>query len=221
MTKFLAIVGACAAMALATTPARAADLITVSFENPALGSGGYAYVGQPFPSPTVPAGFFAIPNVAFTGASGIQANNSAWGFAATPDGNQTAFVQSYNGVGGAISISLFGLTPGKEYFVSFAAAGRPGYGVNPFTLIAPGSSTPFSISNTAWGNYQTSFVANGTSGTLIFAGSNIAGDSAFALDRIAVAIPEPATWAMMLLGFGMIGFAIRRQKPAKRPLLAH
>jgi hypothetical protein len=26
------------------------------------------------------------------------------------------------------------------------------------------------------------------------------------------AVPEPATWAMMLLGFGAIGFAMRRQK---------
>jgi hypothetical protein len=29
-----------------------------------------------------------------------------------------------------------------------------------------------------------------------------------------VAVPEPATWAMMLLGFGAMGFAIRRQKRA-------
>ena len=29
------------------------------------------------------------------------------------------------------------------------------------------------------------------------------------------AVPEPATWAMMLLGFGAIGFAVRRQRKAK------
>ena len=28
----------------------------------------------------------------------------------------------------------------------------------------------------------------------------------------AVAVPEPATWAMMLLGFGAIGFAMRRRR---------
>ena len=27
-------------------------------------------------------------------------------------------------------------------------------------------------------------------------------------------VPEPATWAMMLLGFGGIGFAVRRKRPA-------
>ncbi|HEX8838885.1 MAG TPA: PEPxxWA-CTERM sorting domain-containing protein, partial [Sphingomicrobium sp.] len=27
------------------------------------------------------------------------------------------------------------------------------------------------------------------------------------------AVPEPATWAMMLLGFGAIGVSMRRRKP--------
>jgi PEP-CTERM motif-containing protein len=37
------------------------------------------------------------------------------------------------------------------------------------------------------------------------------------LDNITItqAVPEPATWAMMLLGFGAIGFAMRRRKPAQ------
>lgn len=30
------------------------------------------------------------------------------------------------------------------------------------------------------------------------------------------AVPEPASWAMMLLGFGGIGIALRRRRPAKR-----
>jgi hypothetical protein len=31
------------------------------------------------------------------------------------------------------------------------------------------------------------------------------------------AVPEPASWAMMLLGFGAIGFALRRRTAAHRP----
>ena len=35
---------------------------------------------------------------------------------------------------------------------------------------------------------------------------------AFELDDIAVAgVPEPATWAMLILGFGLVGFAARRR----------
>ena len=37
--------------------------------------------------------------------------------------------------------------------------------------------------------------------------------NAFEIDNIAInAVPEPATWAMMLLGFGAIGIATRRQR---------
>ena len=37
--------------------------------------------------------------------------------------------------------------------------------------------------------------------------------NAFEVDNFAInGVPEPATWAMMLLGFGAIGFAMRRRK---------
>jgi hypothetical protein len=33
------------------------------------------------------------------------------------------------------------------------------------------------------------------------------------------ALPEPATWAMMLLGFGGIGFQLRRRRSQSAPYL--
>ena len=36
----------------------------------------------------------------------------------------------------------------------------------------------------------------------------------------ATVLPEPGTWAMMLLGFGAVGFAIRRQRKVPLPQLA-
>jgi PEP-CTERM motif len=50
------------------------------------------------------------------------------------------------------------------------------------------------------------------SGTLANSG-NISGNAAFGM----AAVPEPAAWALMLLGFGGIGMAIRRRR---RPALA-
>ena len=37
-------------------------------------------------------------------------------------------------------------------------------------------------------------------------------DGTTELVQVAEAVPEPATWAMMLLGFGAVGFAMRRRK---------
>lgn len=38
---------------------------------------------------------------------------------------------------------------------------------------------------------------------------------AFEIDTVTGAVPEPATWAMMLGGFGLLGFSLRRRKAAK------
>lgn len=40
---------------------------------------------------------------------------------------------------------------------------------------------------------------------------NVSGRGTYSGTLDATAVPEPATWAMMLLGFGAIGFAMRRQ----------
>ena len=48
-------------------------------------------------------------------------------------------------------------------------------------------------------------------------------DEAFGLDSFrkslngTAAVPEPSTWAMMLLGFGAIGFGLRRRRVTKSP----
>ena len=56
------------------------------------------------------------------------------------------------------------------------------------------------------------------SNTLTFTYSGTAqglGDEAWGLDRVtAGAVPEPATWAMLITGFGMVGFAARRRSAA-------
>src|SRR6476469_1151848 len=67
---------------------------------------------------------------------------------------------------------------------------------------------------------------NDTSNTFVaFGGGNLPSALASAsfntvdsiVDNISIAgaIPEPATWALFILGFGMIGGSLRRSKPAR------
>ncbi len=38
------------------------------------------------------------------------------------------------------------------------------------------------------------------------------GQNSFEFDNIAAGVPEPATWALMILGFGAVGATIRSQR---------
>ena len=54
---------------------------------------------------------------------------------------------------------------------------------------------------------------NFVAGTGLLNGNLIIGQSrASVTSGVAAAVPEPGTWAMMLLGFGAIGFAMRRRR---------
>ena len=51
-------------------------------------------------------------------------------------------------------------------------------------------------------------------GTFNLSGGFTSGASTLTISQAAVAaVPEPGTWAMMLLGFGAVGFAVRRRRP--------
>ena len=83
--------------------------------------------------------------------------------------------------------------------------------------IPVGSRRAGSVAGTpaaTWINFATSFVA-GASGPAVFEfqfkGLGVAAAD-FAIDRVYVtAVPEPATWMMMLFGFGLLGHAMRRR----------
>ncbi|MGB7407352.1 MAG: PEPxxWA-CTERM sorting domain-containing protein, partial [Pontixanthobacter sp.] len=58
-----------------------------------------------------------------------------------------------------------------------------------------------------------SSIFSGTLQNPVFtAGSPTLNRGTLVISEVAAAVPEPATWAMMLIGFGAIGFSLRARK---------
>ncbi len=78
--------------------------------------------------------------------------------------------------------------------------------------IIPGSSfiTPANGDQVAPGTNGL-FSATGTDGTQFLGFRLNSSQNSFEIDNVA-AVPEPATWAMMLFGFGAVGFGMRRRR---------
>jgi hypothetical protein len=80
-----------------------------------------------------------------------------------------------------------------------------------------GLSTASSITSNSFANYSINFVA-GQAGTVAFKLGGGIGDNVgpvadnLRLDLNGSVVPESATWAMMILGFGAAGSMIRRRK---------
>src|SRR5262249_23543982 len=114
-----------------------------SFESPALAASSSQY--NPTGSPWT-----------FSGTSGIESDGGAFSAAKAPDGSQAAFLQSIDsGPAGQISQTVT-LDQGT-YYISFWAAQRQGYGVDPIQVQVDGQNvgSPISPASTSWGLYQT------------------------------------------------------------------
>jgi hypothetical protein len=61
------------------------------------------------------------------------------------------------------------------------------------------------------GNYNPTFMV----GQYSFNGQGNEDVYSLAITDVAGAVPEPATWAMMLVGFGGVGFAMRRRSKVR------
>jgi YD repeat-containing protein len=151
-----------------------AVILDGSFENPPQ-SGGFAYV----PS---------VTGVTFSGGAGVQANGSAWGFAAAPDGSQTGFLQT-GSAGGSIAFAVSGLVPGASYKARFSIAQRTSWGAVATVTVSfdgdpVGSFTPASG---AFAQVTTaSFAATAATGTLTFSVPAATTDSSAAIDSVAL-----------------------------------
>jgi hypothetical protein len=130
-----------------------------------------------------------------------------------------------------IQQTITGLVAGHSYAVSFDWAAAQQFGFNLPTasgwMVSFGSAPSQSTGNLAIGNHGFSgwqqstfdFIADGTSDTLSFLSTGVGGAPLppFALlDGVSIkGVPEPSTWAMMILGFSLLGYAsFRRRRTA-------
>jgi hypothetical protein len=198
-----------------SAPASAAVIASTSFESPALKPGQDKYgpnesiYNQPASPPLVEAGF------TFSGYSGIFSNPALCCVPSTPYGNQFAFLQTYNNGSSSIGWLVNGLAAGDQYTLSFYDVGGTGpVGVDPIAVTFTGAtalvSNDFTPFTTGWLYNSMSFTANAASATIYFNGSATGGNLVSGIDDVQVSfVPEPATWAMFLVGFSALGFMMR------------
>jgi hypothetical protein len=117
---------------------------------------------------------------------------------------------------GSVSQTVSGLQAGRSYALSWAYAGRVNGGPQRLDVLLDGNNVgqQFSSSFTGWLESSYRFVASANTTRLTFASSNVGGRPSYGnlVTAVSVAgVPEPASWAMLIIGFGMVGATLRRR----------
>ena len=236
--KFLAL----SAAALIAVPALAAPNLVVNggFENTPLGV-QQQYVGTQLPGWTLDTSIYKYEDVydanAATnytnsydggGGPGSDDRRPAASFAGlSPSGGNFLGIDGDPQYGSPLSQTITGLTAGKKYVVKFDWAAtqlrnRQGSTTNQWLVSLGGTTqaTPVvSVASQAfqgWYSQSFTYTAAAASEVLKFvANGTPAGLPPYALlDGVSLtaAVPEAATWVMMIAGFGLVGFATRRRR---------
>jgi choice-of-anchor C domain-containing protein len=198
-------------VALAAQPAAAVSFVNGSFE-----TGNFT--GAAFDELTAPSTDIAGWQV---GPLGVDWAASLW---RASKGLRSVELASTDR--GQIFQRLTGLTVGRTYRVGFDVAGNPfggpatyGFGtstsgaqVTNFTVDVTAANSP---TNMGWGRRFVTFVAVASNQNFSFIGRT-SGPYGAVIDNVKIAaVPEPKGWALLILGFGMVGLVARRRS---RPL---
>ena len=196
----------------------AAGLVNGSFEN----TSGFVDNGQN--TMTLGGGSTTMTGWTVTGDAlawigprnpfGVSASDGGWFLDLTDYANGAPF--------GGVSQSVTTLV-GASYSLTFDLGRFDDGGADPTVHVTAGSAfgdfTHVGPGSNLWAIQTFNFVAASSSTAITIQGSG--GYSYIGLDNVSlvktagpptVAVPEPATWAMMLVGFGGLGAALRRSR---------
>lgn len=190
---------ALAAVALAATPALSATAFFTNFDSTNFGPGaGFTILANyegwnTFSGPGIEVQYNNVAGVSFSGTNHVELDSNA----------NSAMQRS--------------IDPG-DYILTFYYSPRPNVptGSNGITVLVNGVDI-FNVSGnggggTSW-TQQTVFFNLAAPGTLRFAAVGTSDSLGGYLDDVRLAaVPEPASWAMMIAGFGLLGSAMRRRR---------
>ena len=86
-------------------------------------------------------------------------------------------------------------------------------------LLSENVTSPLPSASSNWTRFAFNFIADGTSNTISF--NELNGPSYIGLDDVSIAaVPEPATWAMMIAGFAAVGLVAYRRRSRSALMVA-
>jgi hypothetical protein len=216
MRNLIVIAGLAASIALASSAQAGVNLVVNGqFASPALSPGQWSgNVGD-----------------GLTGFNGWYNDNprdwveigksSVYGLSAAPGNSQGQNLEvSGNASPATVYQTIDNLTIGQVYNVSWLYGGRVGStGANTYTDVSFGGTklATDTGSSGVWTANSFDIVATATSEKLSFTGYTpfCGGTCGNEITNVSVSgVPEPSTWAMMLVGFGALAFAGYRRKGA-------
>jgi choice-of-anchor C domain-containing protein len=206
--KILAGAAVAATAILGATASNAAvAIVNGSFEDGAIDPGSFT---------TLNAGDTTITGW-LVGGAGVDYIGTYW---QASQGSRSVDLSALGA--GSLSQILSGLTIGQTYQVSFDLAGNPDGGSSTkVAVVTDGETTSTydflqganSKSSMGWTTHTFNFKATGENATLTFSSAE---ETPYgpALDNVSIfgAVPEPATWAMMIVGFGVVGASLRTRR---------
>ncbi len=203
---FNKFVFALAAAGLATSAGAAVNILV----NPSFETGVS-------PDSVKAAGSTDISGWTVSNAGGVFYAETSWN---ASEGNRSV---DLNGTGQGIIFQDVFLQIGKQYVLTFDYSAVPdgGRAVVPFvvggrinqgfTYVVP---VGHSASNMQYAQAEIKFTATSVLNRISFVSGTTNGASAVIDNAFLSLVPEPATWGMLIAGFGMVGFSMRRRRTA-------